>query len=234
MFDARELRAVALEQTAGELPPEQALDVAREMIRDRRVLTLEGGRMTTLAVRAQEQAIERRAELLAQPAGRDVGERTRAGATRESPSASAHHSAPSSAARRSIACSCARTASVVIRPPSKVRTRRSRTISARDGERLLGCQLPGGLLQRDGAQIARLEDGVLLGQPRLDAILDRPLDRRAARARRSAARPRRDRTRDAGRSRCHTRCRSARVVSSLARRFSSARLRSSPRSGARP
>ena len=34
--------------------------------------------MTTLAVRAQEQAIERRAAQLAQPAGRDVGDvRTR-------------------------------------------------------------------------------------------------------------------------------------------------------------
>ena len=47
--------------------------------------------MTTLAVRAQEQAIERRAELLAQPAGRDIGERTRADATRAVASASAHH-----------------------------------------------------------------------------------------------------------------------------------------------
>ena len=82
VFHARDLHAVALEQTAGEMAPDQALTVAREMIRDRRVLTLEGGRMTTLAVRAQEQAIERRAELLAQPAGRDIGERTRADATR--------------------------------------------------------------------------------------------------------------------------------------------------------
>ena len=82
VFHARDLHAVALEQTAGEMPPDQALAVAREMIRDRRVLTLEGGRMTTLAVRAQEQAIERRAELLAQPAGRDIGERTRSDATR--------------------------------------------------------------------------------------------------------------------------------------------------------
>jgi hypothetical protein len=82
VFHARDLHAVALEQTAGEMPPDQALAVAREMIRDRRVLTLEGGRMTTLAVRAQEQAIERRAELLAQRAGRDIGERTRADATR--------------------------------------------------------------------------------------------------------------------------------------------------------
>src|SRR5665213_2406377 len=83
VFQARDLHAVALEQTAGEMPPEHALAVAREMVRDRRVLTLEGGRMTTLAVRAQEQAIERRAKLLAQPAGRDVGERARANAARE-------------------------------------------------------------------------------------------------------------------------------------------------------
>ena len=83
VFQTRDLHAVALEQTAGEMAPDQALAVAREMIRDRRVLTLEGGRMTTLAVRAQEQAIERRAELLAQPAGRDIGERTRADAARE-------------------------------------------------------------------------------------------------------------------------------------------------------
>jgi conjugative relaxase-like TrwC/TraI family protein len=82
VFHARDLHAVALEQTAGEMAPHQALAVAREMIRDRRVLTLEGGRMTTLAVRAQEQAIERRAELLTQPADRDIGERTRADATR--------------------------------------------------------------------------------------------------------------------------------------------------------
>jgi hypothetical protein len=54
VFHARDLHAVALEQTAGEMPPDQALAVAREMIRDRRVLTLEGGRMTTLAVRAQD------------------------------------------------------------------------------------------------------------------------------------------------------------------------------------
>ena len=82
VFHARDLHAVALEQTAGEMAPDQALTVAREMIRDRRVLTLEGGRMTTLAVRAQEQAIERRAEMLAQPAGRGIDERTRADATR--------------------------------------------------------------------------------------------------------------------------------------------------------
>ncbi len=73
VFDERDLRAVVLEQAAGELAPDQALTIAREMVRDRRVLTLEGGRMTTLAVRAQEQAIERRAAQLAQPADRNVG-----------------------------------------------------------------------------------------------------------------------------------------------------------------
>ncbi len=83
VFQERDLRAVLLEQGAGELAPNEALAVAREMIRDRRVLTLEGGRMTTLAVRAQEQAIERRAAQLAQPASRDVGEIARDLATRE-------------------------------------------------------------------------------------------------------------------------------------------------------
>ncbi|HEY4896300.1 MAG TPA: MobF family relaxase, partial [Solirubrobacteraceae bacterium] len=74
VFDAGLLRAVALEQSAGELGPEEALGVTREMVGERRILTLEGGRMTTLAVRAQEQAIERRAVLLAQDQGRDAGE----------------------------------------------------------------------------------------------------------------------------------------------------------------
>jgi conjugative relaxase-like TrwC/TraI family protein len=83
VFQARDLRAVALEQGTGEMAPEQSLTIAREMLRDRGVLSLEGGRMTTLAVRAQEQAIERRTELLAAPAGRDVGEQGRGVAMRE-------------------------------------------------------------------------------------------------------------------------------------------------------
>lgn len=83
VFHSRDLHAVALEQTAGEMAPEQALAAAQEMIRDRRVLTLEGGRMTTLAIRAQEQAIERRAKQLARPADRDVSERVRIHAARE-------------------------------------------------------------------------------------------------------------------------------------------------------
>jgi conjugative relaxase-like TrwC/TraI family protein len=77
------LRAVALEQTAGEMGPDMALAVSREMVRDRRVIPLEGGRITTLAVRAQEQAIERRATGLARPVGLDVGEVAREIATRE-------------------------------------------------------------------------------------------------------------------------------------------------------
>jgi conjugative relaxase-like TrwC/TraI family protein len=83
VFEQRDLRAVVLEQAAGEMAPDEALAVAREMVRDRRVLTLEGGRMTTLAVRAQEQAIEHRATQLAQPAGRDVGDVARENAARE-------------------------------------------------------------------------------------------------------------------------------------------------------
>src|SRR5271163_1086365 len=83
VFQERDLRAIVLEQAAGEMAPDQALAVAREMVRDRRVLTLEGGRMTTLAVRAQEQAIERRARELAQPAGRHVGDVARDNAARE-------------------------------------------------------------------------------------------------------------------------------------------------------
>ena len=83
IFEERDLRAVVLEQAAGEMAPDQALGIAREMVRDRRVLTLEGGRMTTLAVRAQEQAIERRTTQLAKPAGRDVGEIARDNAVRD-------------------------------------------------------------------------------------------------------------------------------------------------------
>ncbi len=83
VFEQRDLRAIVLEQAAGEMAPDQALAVARGMVRDRRVLTLEGGRMTTLAVRAQEQAIERRTTQLAQPAGGDVGDVARENAARE-------------------------------------------------------------------------------------------------------------------------------------------------------
>jgi conjugative relaxase-like TrwC/TraI family protein len=76
-FEPGELRAVLLEQSAGELAPADALDRGRTMIAERRVLPLEGGQMTTLAVRAKEQAIEHRVTQLAKPAGRDVGEQAR-------------------------------------------------------------------------------------------------------------------------------------------------------------
>jgi conjugative relaxase-like TrwC/TraI family protein len=77
-FEPGELRAVTLEQSVGELSPRQALDRTRAMIAERRVLPLEGGLMTTLAVRAREQAIERRFTTLAGQGGRDVGVQARA------------------------------------------------------------------------------------------------------------------------------------------------------------
>jgi conjugative relaxase-like TrwC/TraI family protein len=73
-FEPRELRAVVLEQSVGELAPDEALAVAKEMVAERRVLPLKGGVMTTLAVRAREQAIERRFAELARDADRDVGD----------------------------------------------------------------------------------------------------------------------------------------------------------------
>jgi conjugative relaxase-like TrwC/TraI family protein len=83
VFEVKELRAAVLEQSVGELSPEEAFEVVGAMVRERRVLPLEDGKMTTLAVRAQEQAIERHAGELASPAGRDVGESARANAARE-------------------------------------------------------------------------------------------------------------------------------------------------------
>jgi conjugative relaxase-like TrwC/TraI family protein len=82
-FTPGEFRTVVLEQSAGELSPAQALAFAGEMIAERRVLQLEGGLMTTLTVRAREQAVERRFTVLAQPAGREVGERAREAARGE-------------------------------------------------------------------------------------------------------------------------------------------------------
>ena len=100
VFDARELRTVALEQTAGQMLPDTALGIAREMVRDRRILTLEDGRMTTLAIRAQEQAIERRA-VPHSPSPRaetPVTLRVRARCVK-SQSGSPRHSAPSNTPR---------------------------------------------------------------------------------------------------------------------------------------
>jgi conjugative relaxase-like TrwC/TraI family protein len=77
-FEPGELRAVVLEQSVGELSPRQALERSRAMVAERRVLPLEGGLMTTLTVRAREQAIERRLTTLAASTGRDVGDQARA------------------------------------------------------------------------------------------------------------------------------------------------------------
>jgi conjugative relaxase-like TrwC/TraI family protein len=79
-FEPGELRAVLLEQSVGELAPREALALSKSMIAERRILPLEGGLMTTLAVRAREQAIERRFGDLAGDAGRDVGEHARSAA----------------------------------------------------------------------------------------------------------------------------------------------------------
>jgi conjugative relaxase-like TrwC/TraI family protein len=76
-FEPGDLRAVLLEQSVGELAPRDALALSKTMIAERRILPLQGGLMTTLAVRAREQAIERRFSQLAVPSGRDVGERAR-------------------------------------------------------------------------------------------------------------------------------------------------------------
>jgi len=76
-FEPGEFRAVLLEQSVGDLSPQEALAFSKTMIAERRVLPLEGGLMTTLTVRAREQAIERRFTTLATDAGRDVGERAR-------------------------------------------------------------------------------------------------------------------------------------------------------------
>jgi ATP-dependent exoDNAse (exonuclease V) alpha subunit len=83
VFDFREFRAAVLEQSVGELSPQEAYEAMREMVSERWVVPLEGGKMTTLNVRAREQAIERHASNLAKPAGRDVGDTARASAARE-------------------------------------------------------------------------------------------------------------------------------------------------------
>ena len=65
VFTASTLRAVALEQSAGELAPQQALVSVERMIRNQRVIPLEGGRFTTRSQRERELAIERHITTLA-------------------------------------------------------------------------------------------------------------------------------------------------------------------------
>ena len=59
-FEAREFRAVVLEQAVGEHSPDSAFAFARALVVDRRILELEGGAMTTRRVRQAEQRIEKR------------------------------------------------------------------------------------------------------------------------------------------------------------------------------
>lgn len=79
-FTLGELTAVALEQSVGLLGPDQALELVREMTASRAIVPLVGEKMTTLALRAEEQRISRALIDLCQPAGRDVGDRVRAAA----------------------------------------------------------------------------------------------------------------------------------------------------------
>jgi hypothetical protein len=146
-----------LEQAAGEMSPEQALQVAKGMVRDRRVLTLEGGRMTTLAVRAQEQAIERRAQQLAQPGGRDVGEHARTRAINEVAEQLAGPPTPeqTAALRASRAMSASRCSSA---PPGPGRASSS-TLAARAekhaGHHTIGVAVSGSTAERLGETTAR-------------------------------------------------------------------------------
>ncbi len=81
-FEAGEFRAVLFEQAVGELAPREAVAFSQRMIAERRVLRLEGGLMTTRAVRDREEAIEQRFASARGRRGRDVGERARAAAQR--------------------------------------------------------------------------------------------------------------------------------------------------------
>jgi conjugative relaxase-like TrwC/TraI family protein len=76
-FEAREFRAVVLEQAVGEHSPREALTVAHAMVADRRILELDGGMMTTGRVRQLEHEIEACFEAFAQGSSRVVPSRFR-------------------------------------------------------------------------------------------------------------------------------------------------------------
>ena len=82
-FEAGELRTFVLEQSVGQLSPIEALDATRTMVADGLVLKLEGGLMTTRAVRSQEEAIETRFSAFARSQGHGVKEQARATAADE-------------------------------------------------------------------------------------------------------------------------------------------------------
>ena len=94
-------------------------------------------------------------------------------------------------------------------------------------------ELADGLLQQDRPELARLERRGALGQALLDTILKRTLGGGSTVAPRSLPGCSPAKSKRAAVS-FHARCRSARVMSTLALRFSSLSWRSSPRSGARP
>jgi len=103
-FDHCELRAVALEQTVGQVRPEKALDHARRMLDDGRVLALTGGMLTTPALRARERAIELRLRrLAATPAASPSRQRLRDSADRVAERLGAPLSTEQQAALRVIA-----------------------------------------------------------------------------------------------------------------------------------
>jgi conjugative relaxase-like TrwC/TraI family protein len=77
LFTVSTLRAVALEQSVGELAPEQALVSVERMIRDHRIIALDGGRLTTRAQRERELAIARHVTTLARDTARRVVVRDR-------------------------------------------------------------------------------------------------------------------------------------------------------------
>ncbi len=124
VFDARELRTPSRSSRPPvRYRPETALQIARAMVRDRRILTLQGGRMTTLAIRAQEQAIERRAAAPRHSQrGRDAGDAShRATAAREVAERIARTRSPPSSRRRYSSRSPALSGSAVLVGPGRHR-----------------------------------------------------------------------------------------------------------------
>ncbi|HEX3509834.1 MAG TPA: MobF family relaxase [Solirubrobacteraceae bacterium] len=75
VFEPRELRAVVLEESVGELSAAAALELARSMIAERRVVRLSGDLMTTRSTRDREHAIESRIDRFAKADGRRVDPR---------------------------------------------------------------------------------------------------------------------------------------------------------------
>ncbi len=141
--------------------------------------------------------------------------------------------AASAVKRRSIACSRARTASVVIRPPSRGSTRRSAIIARERSRASRGESSPTDCSSRTarnspGSKVAvrsvrrcstRSSSGACTAGAA--SAMERCPGCWAVKSKRAAVS-------------FHACCRSVRVTSTLALRFSSLSARSSPRSGARP